>query len=47
MIDYVLKKICLVATNNLELTLNQWNFISAFLIALCFNKNQDIKKEAI
>lgn len=44
MIDYVLKKITLVSTNNLELALTQWNFISAFFIALCFNKNENIKK---
>ena len=47
MIDYILKKIILVSTNNLELALTQWNFISAFFIALCFNKSENIKKQAI
>lgn len=47
MIDYILKKIILVCINNLDFALLQWNFISAFFISLCFNKNQEIRNEAI
>lgn len=47
MVEYILKKIILVSSNTLEFALTEWNFISAFFISLCFNKSEDIKKDAI
>lgn len=47
MIDYVIDKLLLVVRNNVEFAAVEWNFITAFFITLCSNRNLLIKERGI
>lgn len=47
MINYLIQRLIVVINNNPQRVTGEWNFITAFFITLCFNKNLKIKEEGI
>ena len=47
MVDYLTQRIMIIVKNNPSKASAEWNFITAFFITLCFNKNLKIKEKGI
>lgn len=47
MIDYLAQRMIILVKNNPSKAIGEWNFITAFLLTLCYNKNLKIKEKGI
>lgn len=47
MLNYLTQRLLIIVGNNPSRAAHEWNFITAFLITLCFNKNLKIKEKGI